>query len=143
MDNCPKCGNPIKEDQEFCINCGYDLRNANNKSYQPVQNIQNPSNLPEMTFERLHNDTTASGLSGASQIVGVVGLWMDYTMISSIVGIVLSIMAKHRNPNHKSVVLANRGLFWSIVSLIIKILGILSYIFIIAAVLESSYYYSY
>lgn len=140
MNKCPNCGQPVNENQDFCINCGYDLKQNNNISYQHVQEVPTTSKLPEMTFEWLKNDTTASGLSGASQIVGVVGLWMDYTMISAIVGIVLAIMAKKRAINKKSLVLANRGLLWSIVSLIFKIIGILSYLFIIAVYLSAYYY---
>ena len=46
MNFCPKCGASVKEEAEFCHNCGYNLK-TKSSNIEENGNLEGPENLEE------------------------------------------------------------------------------------------------
>lgn len=107
---CTKCGRVVDNNAKFCINCGNNL-----------VNIENVNNL---------ESTKKNGLATASMIIGIISLIFSFILNIfifplAIIGLILGIVNKNKCGQKIA------GIVLNIVSMIISIIVLITFIFII------------
>ena len=107
---CENCGNKIDNNNNFCVNCGNKINRVNNNSL----NVKN---------EESNWLKSASIVLGSISIVGCITLiFFPISIILSIIGLILGIIATKKGKNMLGIILNVIGLLLSILIIFIIVL---------------------
>lgn len=144
MKFCKHCGAQIEDTIAFCPNCGTNVSDdavsssapePQYSAYQPEQPVQPAQYQPYQDYQNpgIYPEAKLNGLAVAGFVVSLVSLF--FCGISSIVGLILSIIGMTQIKNSIKAGVPQRGNGLAIAGLVIGIIGtvfILIYIIMIA-----------
>lgn len=144
MKFCKHCGAQIEDTTAFCPNCGTNVSDdavsssapePQYNAYQPEQSVQPAQYQPYQDYQNpgIYPEAKLNGLAVAGFVVSLVSLF--FCGISSIVGLILSIIGMTQIKNSIKAGVPQRGNGLAIAGLVIGIIGtvfILIYIIMIA-----------
>ena len=104
---CENCGNKIDNNNNFCVNCGNKINRVNNNSI----NFKN---------EESNGLKIASIVLGSISIVGCI--FFPISIILSIIGLILGIIATKKGKNMLGIILNVIGLLLSMLIIFIIVL---------------------
>lgn len=129
MNFCSNCGKKIVDNNNFCTGCGTRL---------------NDYNSVNLSIKKEENN----GLKTASIVLGIIGIvgslrfiLSPLTLITSLVGLILGIVASKEVRNVSGIVLNSVGLFLSIIMLGIIVIFILMVTDTTSEYIGTDYYY--
>ena len=110
--NCKNCGNPLKENQNFCSACGTKVEEEPavaeqtpvvDQNPQPIEQVQQPTEQVQSTTETTApvNTPVSEGLGTASLVLGIISLILTFVISFfilpvAIIGLVLGIINKRK-----------------------------------------------
>ena len=116
MNFCPKCGNKVENNCSFCTKCGMNLIN-NTNNYNGNNNVVKSEGS---------STRVASIVLGILGILGaVLFIFAPISLILSIIGLILGIIATKKCRNVAGIVLSSIGLFISLIMCVL--IGMLIY----------------
>lgn len=144
MKFCKHCGAQIEDTTAFCPNCGTNVSDdavsssapePQYNAYQPEQPVQPTQYQPYQDYQNpgIYPEAKLNGLAVAGFVVSLVSLF--FCGISSIVGLILSIVGMSQIKNSIKAGVPQRGNGLAIAGLVIGIIGtvcILIYILMVA-----------
>ncbi|MFA6830419.1 MAG: zinc-ribbon domain-containing protein [Bacilli bacterium] len=112
---CPSCGREVSAADQFCTNCGYDLRNTKSASYSPNYASGTANDLNQGSAEGEIKNYSSNAV--ASLVLGIASFFVPYfSLVTAIIAMVLGSKEKSKDSYAKA------GFILGIINIVISVI---------------------